>query len=126
MAEVKGLVGENAPSNDMSWNCPQSLVASEAGIEGISDRAMYAGDALVRRATSLQNVSKAHEIAIRINKAVAASAGLNAGEQVMAKAEKMELTLPVVIDERVPDGSVLIPSLLAGGENKDGVTLSRV
>jgi NADH-quinone oxidoreductase subunit G len=126
LAEAKALAEDVSVSNDMPWKCPASLAAGSQGVEGIVDRPMYAGDCLVRRASSLQNVSEARQIAIRVNQAMASSAGLSEGEQAMAKKDNMELTLPVVIDERVPDDSVLIPSLVVHGAGAGEVTLSRV
>jgi NADH-quinone oxidoreductase subunit G len=125
LAEVKALTAEVTLSNDMQWRCPASLAASEQGYEGIVDRPMYAGDCLVRRANSLQNVSEAQQIAIRVNQAMASSAGLSEGEQAMAKKDNLEFTLPLVIDERVPDGSVLIPAMQMRGLSAGAVTLSR-
>lgn len=125
LGEVNGLAADSKPTNEMPWKCPASLVSDTQGFESIADRPMYAGDCLVRRATSLQKVSQARQIAIRVNQAMASSAGLSGGEQAMAKAEKLELTLPIVIDESVPDNGVLIPSPLSSGANKGEVTLSR-
>jgi NADH-quinone oxidoreductase subunit G len=126
LAETKALAANVTPNNEMSWNCPAALVINAQGFESIADRGMYAGDGLVRRASSLQNVSKARQIAIRVNQAMASNAGLADGEQATAKTSSMELTLPVVIDERVPDGGVLVSSLLAHGASAGEVTLSRV
>lgn len=126
LAEAKTLAENVTPNNEMPWNCPAALVISAQGFEGIADRGMYAGDGLVRRASSLQNVSKARQVAIRVNQAMASNAGLADGEQATAKTSNMELTLPVIIDERVPDGGVLVSSLLAHGTNANEVTLSRV
>jgi NADH-quinone oxidoreductase subunit G len=126
LAEVKTAATNVTPNNEMSWSCPNTLVIDAQGIESIVDRGMYAGDGLVRRANSLQNVSKARQIAFRVNQAMASNAGLTNGEQAMAKSNTMELTLPVIIDERVPDGGVLVSSLLAQGTSAGEVTLSRV
>ena len=57
--ELKALTQNVALSNEMEWHCPSTLEVSAQGIDGISDRSMYAGDGLVRRATSLQQVAQA-------------------------------------------------------------------
>ena len=126
LAEVKAVAAKVTPSNEMDWICPDTLKIDAQAIEAIADRGIYSGDGLVRRANSLQDVSKARQIAIRVNQAMAANAGLSDGEQAVAKSNTMELTLPVIIDERVPDGSLLVSSLLAHGSNIGKVTLSRV
>ncbi len=123
--EVKALAASVSPNNDMPWNCPATLLIDAQGIESIADRGMYAGDGLVRRAGSLQDVSKARQIAIRVNQAMASTAGLTNGEQAMAKTNNIELTLPVIIDERVPDGGVLVSSRSSHGTSVGEVTLSR-
>lgn len=123
--EVRNLVAGSMPSNDMPWRCPASLMAGAKGIEGIPGRSMYAVDALVRRADSLQRVVKITQ-AIRINQNVATHAGLSEGEQARAIQNDLELTLPVMIDERVPDDAVIVPANLTPGSCSGEVTLSRV
>jgi len=123
--EVKTLAKNVSPSNDMDWTCPATLLVDTQGIESIADRGMYAGDALVRRAVSLQNVSRARQIAIRVNQSMATTAGLADGEQALAKTNGIEVTLPIVIDERVPDDSVLVAAHLSHGTNAGEVILSR-
>jgi len=123
--EVRALTANISSSNEMPWNCPATLVIDAQGFESIVDRPIYAGDCLVRRATSLQDVAQRRQFAIRVNQNVAAHAGLAEGEQAMAKKNDMELTLPVVIDERVPDDGVLVPSYLPHGSTTGEVTLSR-
>jgi NADH-quinone oxidoreductase subunit G len=124
--EVKALNADVAPSNEIDWQCPATLASAAQGYESIADRSMYAGDCLVRRATSLQHVTQARQFAIRVNQAMASHAGLTDGEQAVAKKDNVEVTLPVVIDERVPDDGVLVPSHLPHGASAGEVTLSRV
>ena len=132
MAKITELLpASDTFTNDMSWQCPKTLTIDSSGIESIADRSLYSGDGLVRRASSLQEVSKAGQLAIRLNQSVASSTGLTGGEQALAKKNNIEVTLPVVIDDRVPDDSVLLPSALgavAGAQNNHSgaVTLSRV
>lgn len=123
--ELAALTQNVALSNELDWHCPSTLMTNCKGIESISDRSMYTTDGLVRRATSLQQVASAAQLVIRINQSVAAGAGLTAGQQAKAKNNNTEITLPVVIDDRVPDDSVLIPGAMT--EHGAGeVTLSRV
>ena len=84
----------------------------------------------LRRAKSLQAVGETYHSAIRINQKEASKTGLTDGERATAKKEDFEITLPVVIDERVPDEGVLLPSNLSGavmcGSKSSGITLSRL
>lgn len=123
--EIKSCVGDSSASNDLPWICPDSLGTDAKGMQSIVDRPMYSGDCLVRRATSLQQVAKSRHFAIRVNQSVASKIGLSNGEQAMAKNNSIEVTLPIIIDERVPDDSVL---LWAGssGENSQNVPSSEI
>lgn len=127
--EVKALNGDIAPSNDMTWKCPETLTIDTQGIESIADRPVYSTDGLVRRAESLQEVVEYHS-AIRINSSVAQKAGLSDGESALAKKAEFEITLPVIIDDRVPDETALVPSNLSGevvcGSKSSEITLSRL
>ena len=127
--EVKSRVGDSSASNDFPWKCPDSLGADSKGIQSIVDRPMYAGDCLVRRAASLQQVAKSRQFAIRVNQSVASKIGLSNGERAMAKTNSIEITLPIIIDERVPDDSVLLWAGLSGTNSQNvqssEITLSR-
>jgi len=115
--ELKESIGIVNPDNDMAWTCPETLHGEAQGIESIADHPMYASDCLLRRA-------------IRINQTEASKAGLTDGERATAKKEDFEITLPVVIDDRVPDKGVLLPSNLSGavmcGSKSSEITLSRL
>jgi NADH-quinone oxidoreductase subunit G len=128
--ELKTKIGDITPNNDMAWACPKSLNGEAEGIESIADHPMYATDCLLRRAESLQAVSETYHSAIRINQTEASNFGLNDGEPATARKDGFEVTLPVIIDNRVPDEGVLLPSDLLGavmyGSGSAGVTLSRL
>ncbi len=128
--ELKEIIGTVNPDNDMAWKCPETLRGEAQGIESIADHPMYASDCLLRRAESLQAVGETYHSAIRINQTEAEKAGLTNGERATAKKEDFEITLPVVIDDRVPDKGVLLPSNLSGavmcGSKSSEITLSRL
>jgi NADH-quinone oxidoreductase subunit G len=86
----------------------------------IGDVPMYAQDALVRRATALQRTHEVQVAAIRINQAEAKKQGLEAVEAALVKQNGSQSQLPLEIDERVPDGCVLISAALAGTEMLGG------
>ncbi|MGE5241702.1 MAG: NADH-quinone oxidoreductase subunit NuoG [Bacteroidota bacterium] len=71
---------------------------------------MYAVDPIVRRAPSLQNTSDNPTPAAHLNAAQAEKLGLRAGATVQVVMAQGAASLPLVIDARVPDGCVLVPS----------------
>jgi NADH-quinone oxidoreductase subunit G len=114
----------------MIWKCPESLGGETQGIETIADHPMYASDCLLRRAESLQIVGETYHSAIRINQTEASKIGVKNGEPATARKDDFEITLPVIIDDRVPDEGILLPSDLSDAviyeSGSTGVTLSRL
>ncbi|MBT8421138.1 MAG: NADH-quinone oxidoreductase subunit NuoG [Gammaproteobacteria bacterium] len=76
----------------------------------IGDMPLHAIDPLVRRAASLQKTPDAGEGVIRINSKLAGLLGIWEGESASAVQDGIEKTLPVVIDERVPDQCAWLPA----------------
>ena len=75
----------------------------------IAEKPIYAVDALVRRAKALQKTKDADKAKIFINRLEAQKLNLKADSLVTAKQEGQEIQLPLAIDDRIPDGCVLIP-----------------
>ena len=71
---------------------------------------IYAVDALTRRAPALQKTADNPKLAARMNAAQAERLGLPAGKAVQVIMSQGEVRLDLVIDARVADGCVLIPS----------------
>ena len=71
---------------------------------------IYAVDPIVRRAPSLQKTSDNPKPAAHLNAAQADKLGLRAGAAVQVVMAQGAASLPLVIDARVPDGCVLVPS----------------
>nr|VFJ47719.1 MAG: NADH dehydrogenase subunit G [Candidatus Kentron sp. DK] len=84
----------------------------------IGDVPIHAVDPLVRRAASLQQTPDAAPSAIRINRKLAGQLRIREGESVSATQEGFRKTLPVIIDDRVPDDCVWLP---AGGADSMGL-----
>jgi NADH-quinone oxidoreductase subunit G len=108
--EVRQLVGNKVPNNEAAWQLPKSLsVETVEGLQRITELPIYASDALVRRATALQNTSDARITGgIHINTTVATQTNLQDGQTVQVSQNNGWVSLPVVIDERVPDRCALI------------------
>jgi NADH-quinone oxidoreductase subunit G len=91
---------------------PAGSVAQAAGPDGlerVGDVAIYAADALVRRATSLQQTPDAEAAGlVHINSAQAEKSGVRDGYTVTVQQGGASVVMDVCIDERVADGCVWI------------------
>ncbi len=106
--DLRALIGEKVADNQKAWKMPNSLTIELAkGLQRISEMPIYSVDALVRRASALQQTQDAQITnGVHINAKVAAQ--LNLADQVQVKQNEASVTLPLVIDDRVPDDGVLI------------------
>jgi NADH-quinone oxidoreductase subunit G len=110
--ELQTLCAE-VPADTLSpWVCPASLELPTT-IQRIGEVPMYAVDGLTRRAEALQATHDAMEAAVYINAAMAERAGLQEGFNALVRQGGDQAVLPMVIDERVPEGCALIPAALA-------------
>ncbi|MGA2655389.1 MAG: NADH-quinone oxidoreductase subunit NuoG [Gammaproteobacteria bacterium] len=75
----------------------------------ISGMPIYAQDALVRRAASLQKTPDGLFTGVHMNARQADSLGLKS-EQVKVTQNNISLTLPLVLDETIPEGAVYLAS----------------
>jgi len=80
------------------------------------DVPIYAGDALLRRATSLQNTHDAVSISASINSADAEKLGLVDSESVFVKQGDTSAQLTLHIDDSIPAGNCWIPLAVKGNE----------
>jgi NADH-quinone oxidoreductase subunit G len=79
------------------------------GIERVAEFGIYAGDAIVRRAQSLQKTADGKAArTLRANAATLARLGLAAGATARARQGGGEATLAVALDEALADGAVRI------------------
>lgn len=108
--ELRDKLADKMPNNDTAWQIPSSLTFNTVtGLQRFTEMPIYSVDALVRRAGALQNTMDAKIAAgVHINASVAAEMGLTEASQVQVKQDETQITLPVVIDDRVPNEGVLI------------------
>ncbi len=85
-------------------------------LERIGGVPMYAADAVVRRARALQMTPDAWEEGFRVNASVAGNFDLADGASAVVHQGDHKATLPVRIDDRVPDGCVWLPNGVAGSD----------
>ena len=112
--EVKATVSEELPTSAGGWKKLDELPVAGEGLERIGDVPIYAIDATVRRASSLQATSHGADAAIIINSELAGQLGLTDGDQAKARQNGSDVTLTVAVDDRIPAGCVRVPAGLPG------------
>ena len=90
------------------FRVPEKMDSRGVELIRIPEVPLYAVDAIVRRATSLQSTRDNPPPSARMNQAEADKAGLFNGTPVTVRMVEGSASLPVVIDPRVPNGCVLI------------------
>jgi NADH-quinone oxidoreductase subunit G len=117
------------PDNRVQLAGTLELRSRCAGLMRIGDIPIYAQDALVRRATALQQTQDAQPAMVRINPAEAKKRDLATVEAALVTQNGSQAKLPLELDERVPDGCIWISAALAGtemlGEQFGEVTLEK-
>ncbi|HEY5682444.1 MAG TPA: NADH-quinone oxidoreductase subunit NuoG [Sulfuricaulis sp.] len=76
----------------------------------IAEVPMYAIDAIVRRAPSLQKTADNPPPSARLNAVQAGKLGFENGQTVLVAMAQGVASVELVLDERVPDGCVLVPA----------------
>jgi NADH-quinone oxidoreductase subunit G len=107
-SQLDALVGEIKTDRQAEWMLPVSISGANGSLQRFTDIPMNAADSLVRRATSLQMTADVADGAVHINKALADKLGLSSETSVKAEQNDLSLTLPLVLDDRLPDSCVLI------------------
>ncbi|MDD2814595.1 MAG: NADH-quinone oxidoreductase subunit NuoG [Thiotrichaceae bacterium] len=109
--EVWKQVGDKVVNTQTAWSIPSSLEASKVNgsLQRITELAMYAVDALVRRADSLQRTPDALITeGVHVHPKLAARLALSANAQATVQQQDSKVSLAVVLDERVPEECVLL------------------
>lgn len=126
--ELEKQIKENAHSQRQE----ESLSAIEKNKETflrVAPWHMYRNDSLVRRAKPLQKYISEKNKCVQLNQAMADQLKLVDGMKVIVKQKNQEITLPLLINNALSDGILLIPSGLketAGfGENMAPVDITR-
>ncbi|HEB56833.1 MAG TPA: NADH-quinone oxidoreductase subunit G [Gammaproteobacteria bacterium] len=109
--ELRILCDEVELSTSNAWCCP-SLDSGDAGLQRIGHLPMYAVDMLVRRARPLQDTCDAIAAAVYVNADTALRAGVADQDRVQAVQGSCSVSLPLVIDDSIPDECVMIPVAL--------------
>ncbi|MDH4274292.1 MAG: NADH-quinone oxidoreductase subunit NuoG [Gammaproteobacteria bacterium] len=116
LAEIRAASFAVTPSTTMAWRCPETLGLPQAQLTRVGDVPIYAVDALVRRAASLQRTKDAIVVGAYLHPVFAKRSNLVEGNNVTARQGEAKAVLPVIYDERVPEACVYIPAALNGAE----------
>ncbi len=109
LAEVQAACSSVSPDNTVTAD--QSLVPLRAdGLLRVAEVPIYAADALVRRARSLQASSLARPAEVRLHPDAAQELGVAGREQVQVCQNGMAVDLPLVLDESIPRDCAWIPA----------------
>jgi NADH-quinone oxidoreductase subunit G len=85
-----------------------ALGAVAQGVERVADIPIYAADPIARRSAPLQKTRDAQAPALRASASTVAKLGLEAGGMAKVKSESGTVTVPVVVDDGVVEGSVCL------------------
>lgn len=111
LQELKSYVSKMAVRKE-AWELPNELPKPHDELRRIGTHAIYAVDNVVRRASSLQATDLMKNIAVaRLNSKLAAKLNLQEGDNAkLVQIEGQALVLPVMIDDKIADNCVSIPS----------------
>jgi NADH-quinone oxidoreductase subunit G len=93
--------------NEVALQAPAPAPAT-AGLQRVADVPIYAGDAIVRRAASLQKTRDAAAPRAWMNASLLAKLGVKEGQAVKVKQGEGEATLNAACDDRLPQDCVRI------------------
>ncbi len=123
--EVATQHEERPPSDESTWKSIQQLTGVQDGLVRIADVPIYCVDNIVRRADALLKTADADRAAAILSEKLANRLNFEAGDWAIVKQDGHQVTLPVAIDDRVPDGSVYIPLglMLTDGLGNNGAAI---
>lgn len=98
---------EGQQNNKAEWHCPDALSSDGDKLVRVADLPIYAVDAIVRRAESLQKTAQAKATATaKINSSMAQALGLSDAVKVEATQGGSSCVVALEIDDRAADGTV--------------------
>ncbi len=109
--ELRAMCPEGLAAHDGAGPLPAALSVSDGGrLVRIGEVPIYAFDPLVRRASALQETPDGAETGAYMCAELAASLGVTGSPSVRVAQGAAQCSVPLVLDERVPYGCVLIPA----------------
>ena len=113
LAELRAACAGVAPDNTAPADATPATAALD-GLVRVGEVPIYAGDALVRRASALQATPEHVAPGVRLAPATAERLGLAGAATVTVTQGAQSATLPLLLDPRVADGAAVIPAGVAG------------
>jgi len=117
--EVKAEVRSHCEAVELSNALNGSTkvtINTATGLYRSSDVPMYAGDAIVRRAGSLQQTVDAQTMCVRLNTTEADRLNISEASTITVKQGENSASLMLVIDDTIPDASAWIPLAVEGND----------
>ncbi len=112
--ELRGLCESIELKNTALVEVAIDVPAADDTLMRSGDVPMYAGDALLRHASSLQKAGDAESLCLRINSAEAKRLAVSDMTQVLVTQAENSVQLDLVIDNSIPNGSAWIPMAVQG------------
>ena len=103
-------IGKIEGDNTNQWQLTVTAGTKKQGLQRITETPMNMIDSLTRHATSLQKTNDVADGAIHINSTLAKKNKLSNADDATVEQDKQQVTMKVMVDERVPDNCVLIQS----------------
>jgi NADH-quinone oxidoreductase subunit G len=110
--ELKGLV-DGAAAIEARFSFPKELPTFDSAVSRVSEWSIYGIDSIVRRSAALQQSATNQDFTIRVSPQVAKKFNLRHGREAVAMQNGAQVSLPVVIDEIIPENYVAVA---AGGD----------
>jgi NADH-quinone oxidoreductase subunit G len=95
---------------DIGPAAPAASDSTPAQAERVADVPIYAVDAIVRRAESLQKTTDARTPKASANSGTLAAFGLRAGDKARVRQGEASALLECAVDDKLPDGVVRVPA----------------
>ncbi len=108
--EAARIAAALKPDNRVTWPTPDQLSGDVSATVLLADTALYAVDGVVRRSAPLQATADAVRAAVHMHENTAKDLGIEEGRPVTVRQEEAQLTLDLIIDNRVAAGCAWIPA----------------
>ena len=108
--DLENYISDGTFGAKQQFGKPNSITAPATSLSRIMDIPMYSVDALVRRASALQQTGDVADGVVHFNTSYAERLGLNGKDSVKVIQEDAQLELGYVIDDRIPNDTVMIHS----------------
>ncbi len=108
--ELQALMSNVKPTSQTVSALSDDVAVAE-GLQRISECAIYSGDAQLRRSPSLQQTSDGLGcLAVQLSRATAEKSNVLDSARLQLKQGDVEIEMPMVINDRVADGALLVYS----------------